>query len=55
MDFGISRGANPRYLSAFGIPEAAGSQDNFIAGIDLLREAWKENPLTVPGQSRPSW
>lgn len=40
VDVGISRGANARYLSAFGIPGTAGSQERFRDGIDLLKQAW---------------
>lgn len=51
VDFGVSRGANPRYLSAFGIPEATGAQGRFIAGIDLMKRAWGELPIEIGSQS----
>lgn len=51
VDLGISRGANPRYLSVFGIDDGAGSQESFTSGMDLMQRAWLRGPLRVGSES----
>lgn len=47
VDFGVSRGANHRYLAAFGISDAQTSHESFTASLDLMKQAWSENPIEI--------
>jgi alkanesulfonate monooxygenase SsuD/methylene tetrahydromethanopterin reductase-like flavin-dependent oxidoreductase (luciferase family) len=47
VDFGVSRGANPRYLSAFGISEELTSHESFVASLKLMKAAWSENAIEI--------
>lgn len=47
VDFGVSRGANPRYLAAFGISEELTSHGSFVASLKLMKDAWSENAIEI--------
>ncbi len=51
VDLGISRGANPRYLSVFGLDEKSGTHDSFVAGLDLMQRAWQKQPIAIGAES----
>lgn len=51
VDVGVSRGANARYLSAFGSPDADVSPKDFAARLQLMIRAWSPDPVLCRQES----
>lgn len=50
VDFGVSRGANPRYVAAYGLQDVDQSHAAFAEGIDFILGAWRDGAITVGGE-----
>jgi alkanesulfonate monooxygenase SsuD/methylene tetrahydromethanopterin reductase-like flavin-dependent oxidoreductase (luciferase family) len=48
VDFGISRGGNRRYLTAYGVPDEC-LDDRFHATLELILQAWKDGKIDLGG------
>lgn len=51
VDFGVSRGANPRYLSVFGLTDGDTSHERFTAKLDLMKQAWRDGATAIGSET----